>query len=53
MLVGFQRMGKSTLLSRLKEVRESATPLTTFTQRVTGEAPPTPARGKKRNGLRF
>lgn len=37
MLVGFQKMGKTTLLSRLTEVAESSpSPVTTFSQRVTG-----------------
>ena len=36
MLVGLQKMGKTTLLSRLTEVAESSPPVSTFTQRVTG-----------------
>lgn len=36
MLVGLQKMGKTTLLSRLTEVAESPPPATTFSQRVTG-----------------
>lgn len=36
MLVGLQKMGKTTLLSRLTEVAESPLPATTFSQRVTG-----------------
>ena len=51
MLVGLQRMGKTTLLSRLKEVNETITSATTFTQRV-GDAPLTASlmlKGGKRN----
>ena len=41
MLVGLQKQGKTTLLSRLREVNEVDTNTTTFTERVTGgEAPP-------------
>lgn len=46
MLVGYQRMGKTTLLSRLREVHEKVTPLTTFIQRVTGEEPAKPKKGR-------
>ena len=46
MLVGYQRMGKTTLLSRLREVHEKVTPFTTFTQRVTGEEPAKPKKGR-------
>ena len=44
MLVGLQRMGKTTLLQKLREVNEvSDTSHTTFNQRVTGEASVSPA----------
>ncbi len=46
MLVGYQKMGKTTLLSRLKEVHEKVTPFTTFTQRVTGEEPVKQKKGR-------
>ena len=51
MMVGFQKMGKTTILSRLCECHERVTPSTTFLQRVTGEEPTPPARSKgKRTG---
>lgn len=37
MLVGLQKMGKTTLLSRLREVNEEASQYSTFLQRVAGE----------------
>lgn len=46
MLVGYQKMGKTTLLSRLREVHEKVTPFTTFTQRITGEEPVKPKKGR-------
>jgi small GTP-binding protein len=37
MLVGLQKMGKTTLLSKLREVNESTTAASTFNERVKGE----------------
>ena len=37
MLVGLQRMGKTTLLSRLREVNEAQVTASTFNERVKGE----------------
>ncbi len=47
MLVGLQKMGKTTLLSRLRDVSEEATPHTTFSQRITGEEPLTASTSKR------
>jgi hypothetical protein len=49
MMVGFQKMGKTTILGRLCESHERVTPSTTFLQRITGEesTPPTRSRGKR------
>lgn len=50
MMVGYQKMGKTTILSRLCETHERVTPSTTFLQRVTGEEPPSPKTKGKRTG---
>lgn len=51
MMVGFQKMGKTTILSRLCECHERVTPSTTFLQRVKGEEPAPTSRSKgKRTG---
>lgn len=49
MMVGFQKMGKTTILGRLRESHERVTPSTTFLQRITGEEaiPPTRSKGKR------
>ena len=49
MMVGFQKMGKTTILGRLCESHERVTPSTTFLQRITGEeaTPPTRSKGKR------
>ena len=51
MLVGLQKMGKTTLLSRLREVNESTTAASTFNERVKGEEKERGGgRGKKKGG---
>ena len=51
MMVGFQKMGKTTILGRLCECHERVTPSTTFLQRMAGEEPTPPTRSKgKRTG---
>ena len=55
MLVGLQRMGKTTLLSRLREVNEAPMTPSTFNERVRGEegtkqSPSVSSRSKKRVG---
>ena len=51
MLVGLQKMGKTTLLSRLREVNESTTAASTFNERVKGEEKERGGgRGRKKGG---
>ena len=50
MLVGLQRMGKTTLLSRLKEVNETSSVSSTFNERVKGEEKGRHGRGRKKGG---
>lgn len=38
MLVGLQKQGKTTLLSRLREINEVRTPVSTFNERIEGES---------------
>ncbi len=47
MLVGLQKMGKTTLLSRLRDVNEEATPHSIFSQRISGEEPLTASTTRK------
>lgn len=37
MLVGLQKQGKTTLLTRLREINEVRTPISTFNERKEGE----------------
>lgn len=37
MLVGLQKQGKTTLLSRMREINEARTPVSTYNERVEGE----------------
>ena len=39
MLVGLQKQGKTTLLSRLREINEAKTSVATFNERIEGENP--------------
>ena len=50
MLVGLQKMGKTTLLTRLREVNETTTAASTFNERVRGEERERQGRGKKKGG---
>ena len=51
MLVGLQKMGKTTLLSKLREVNESTTAASTFNERVKGEEKERGGgRGRKKGG---
>ena len=49
MLVGLQKMGKTTLLAHLRECNEATSPATTFTQRVGREEPTTRSGGSRKN----